>query len=221
MGVRLALVCLAAFANYSLANAATDITELVAERAATEYNAALPPEGWFDVRLADGKSGQGEYIREFWLDPKSGKFIANVVTEMGDVRRVWGAAILTVSIPVPIRRLEPGDIVSGADLQSLEMPWARLSSFAATQMEDLVGMQVRRALVPGRAVARKSVMPPSVVSRGQKVMIELSQGSLRLSVMGRALSDAYLGQEIRVVNLSSNKTIVAVAIADGRVEVRQ
>jgi len=209
------------FANFSLANAATDIEILVAERAAAEYDAALPASSRFDVRLADGKGGQGEYIQEFWIDPKTGKFIANVVTDLGDVRRVWGAAILTVSIPVPTRRVEPGEILTVHDLQLLEMPWARLSSFAVTDQVDLVGMQVRRALLAGRAVARKSVSPPLVVTRGEKVTIELRYGGLSLTARGRALSDAYLGQDIRVVNLSSNKAINAVATADGRVEVIQ
>lgn len=217
--VRLVLGSMAVFAQFSLANAAADIEVLVAERAATEYDAALPAGGRFDVRLADGKGGQGEYIREFWIDPNTGKFIANVVTELGDVRRVWGAAILTVSIPVPTRRVDPGEILTANDLQVYDVAYARLSSFAVTEKSDLIGMEVKRALLPGRSVARKSVVPPSVVSRGEKVTIILKYGAMQLSAHGRALSDGYLGQEIRVVNLSSNKTISVVAVADGRVEV--
>lgn len=50
-------------------------------------------------------------------------------------------------------------------------------------------------------------------------MIELRYGAMRLSANGKAITDAHLGQEVRVVNLSSNKTIVAVATGDGIVEV--
>jgi flagella basal body P-ring formation protein FlgA len=67
----------------------------------------------------------------------------------------------------------------------------------------------------------QSVIPPILVSRGEQVKIELNRGALRLSTLGKAMSDAHLGQEIRVVNLSSNKMITATTIGDGLVEVRQ
>jgi flagella basal body P-ring formation protein FlgA len=76
-------------------------------------------------------------------------------------------------------------------------------------------------LVAGRPIPRQSVIPPKIITRGQKVKILLNQGGLELSARGRAMSDAHLGQVLRVVNLSSNKAISAVATAAGVVKVDQ
>lgn len=194
------------------------ITDLVAERAEQEFGPALPPSGQFVVHLADGLPKDGQYIQEFWIDKDSGQFIANVVTNFGDVTRVWGLAVLSVPIPVVNRRVQPDEILQPRDIEMIDMAWARVHAFAITEYEELVGMQVRRMLSPGRPVHHQSVTPPVIVSRGDKVTIELQYGPLQLTATGKAISDAHLGQEVRVVNLSSNKTIIAIAKGDGLVE---
>lgn len=202
----------------ALPAAAAEIAALVAERATQDFGPGLPENGYFNVRLAEGLPHDGEFIREFWIDRDTGQFIANVVTDLGEVRRVWGMATLTQPVPVPVRRIMPESIVQPEDVEMVEMPWARVNAFAVTELDGLVGMQVRRMLNPGRPVQLQSVQPPVIVSRGERVTIQLSYGGLELSAEGKAISDAHLGQEVRVVNLSSNKTIVGVARADGLVE---
>ena len=200
---------------------AAKITTLVAERASAEYGDALPLNGQFSVRLGERIVTEGEFIREFWIDKKTGRFIANVVTENGNTHRVWGAAMLTVPVPVPNRRILPGAIIEERDLSSIDLAFERLHAFAVTDHADLVGKQVRRMLPAGRPVQRQSVMPPMIISRGDRVSIELKHGALKISAKGKAMEDASLGDEIRVVNLSSNRTIYAIAKGDGVVEVIQ
>lgn len=192
--------------------------ELIAERAEQEFGHAMPENGTFAVRLAQGAPETGDYLREFWIDQDSGQFIANVVTELGNIRRVQGLAVLNVPVPVVNRRIQPEEIVSDGDIEWVDMPWARVHAFAIIEHEGLLGMQVRRMLSPGRPIHRQSVIPPIIVSRGQRVTIELQYGPLQLTAKGKAINDAHLGQEVRVVNLASNKTITAVATADGIVE---
>ncbi|MGE4326600.1 MAG: flagellar basal body P-ring formation chaperone FlgA [Pseudodonghicola sp.] len=198
--------------------AAAEVTDLVAERAARDFGPELPEQGYFKVRLAEGLTTEGELIREFWIDQDTGQFIANVVVPSGEVRRVWGLATLTVPVPVPVRRIMPDTIVQPEDVETIELPWSRVNAYAVTDADGLVGMQVRRMLSPGRPVQLQSVMPPLIITRGDRVTIQLIHGGLQLSAEGKAISDAHLGQEVRVINLSSNKTIVAIARGDGLVE---
>jgi flagella basal body P-ring formation protein FlgA len=116
------------------------------------------------------------------------------------------------------RRVQPDEIIQPRDIEMIDMAWARVHAFAITDYEELVGMQVRRMLAPGRPVHHQSVTPPVIVSRGDQVTIELQYGALKLTAKGKAIADAHLGQEVRVVNLSSNKTITAIATGDGLVE---
>ena len=62
---------------------------------------------------------------------------------------------------------------------------------------------------------------PRIINRGEKVKIRLNHGGLQLTAKGRALDDASKGQELRVVNLSSNKALSTIATAAGVVEVIQ
>ncbi len=214
MAALLLIVLPVPFAN------AAEVTELVAERAVTEFAAAMPDKGRFDVRLAADLPQQGDYISDFWIDRKNGQFIANLVTEQGDTKRIWGVAVLTVPIPVPTRRMLPDEIIAAPDIEIIEMPWQRVNAFAVLSPDELIGKQVRRMLTQGRPVQLQSVIPPIVISRGQKVTIEFYRGPLYLTAEGKAISDAYLGQEVKVVNLSSKKTIVGIARGDGKVEAR-
>ncbi|WP_276151214.1 MULTISPECIES: flagellar basal body P-ring formation chaperone FlgA [unclassified Sulfitobacter] len=203
------------------AASAMKVVDLIEERALSELDAQLPANGQIEIRMAEGAVSEGEFIKEFWIDPDSGQFIANIFTEYGETHRVWGVAVMTIQVPVPARRIMPEEIVTAADITMVEMPMQRVGNFAISSAEALVGQQVRRMLVPGRPVPRQSVIPPIIVSRGDKVKILLSYGGLQLTAVGRAMADAHAGQEIRVVNLSSNKAISAIATKHGTVEVTQ
>lgn len=199
---------------------AEKLTDLVIERAEAEFGMEMPSNGRFEVRLPEGVGSVADYITEFWIDRDSGRFIAIIATQNGILKRVNGVAILKVPVPVVTRRILPDEIVTSADLSTIELPLARVNAFAIMDVNDLIGMQVRRVLARGRPVQRQSVIPPIVVSRGSRVTIQVKSGSLFLTARGKALSDAYLGQEVRVVNLESNKTVVGIARRKGIVEIR-
>lgn len=202
----------------SLANA-TSVTELVAERAVQDLGPEMPETGYFNVLPSNDTPSDGLAIQEFWIDHQTGQFIANLVTKNGELRRISGFALLTLPVPVSNRRLQPNEIIRNEDLDIIELPWQRVSSFAILNSEALVGKQVKRMIVKGRPIHSQSVVPPIIISRGQIVKIHLNQGGLQLVTAGKAIKSAHLGQEVRVVNLSSNKTITAIARGDGVVEV--
>ena len=191
---------------------------MIEERAAAELGATLPDDSRIEIRLAAGAIETGNFVQEFWMDPKTGQFIANIMTDYGMPQRVWGVAVVTIEVPVPTRLILPDEIITADDITGVEMPVQRLGTFAVRSAEDVVGTQVRRMLAAGRPVPRQSIIPPKLVNRGEKVKIVFNQGGLSLTAKGRAMADAHLGQEIRVVNLSSNKTISAIARAQGVVE---
>jgi len=200
---------------------AVEITELVAERVEAEYGAELPGNTVFDVIVPEMIISEAEFITQFWLDRPSGRFVAVVSEESGNLWKVSGIAIAKVRVPIATRRLMPGEIIREIDLATDYLPLARVNTYAVRNSSELVGMQVRRALSKGRPIQKQSVTPPIIILRGSIVTIQLARGALYLSAHGKALADAYLEQEVRVVNLESNKTITAVAKSEGVVEIKQ
>ncbi|MGY6704311.1 flagellar basal body P-ring formation chaperone FlgA [Roseinatronobacter sp.] len=179
----------------------------------------MPARGRFDISIQPGAPEKAVLISAWWMDNSTGRYIANVVTHSGDTRRISGMATLTVSVPVPLRRMMPGDIIDEADLGVIDLPAARIGAYAVTDPTDLLGMQVRSLLTEGRPVMTQSVMEPLVVNRGDLVTIRYLDGALELSSPGRALANAHRGQDVRIVNLVSNATVSGIASADGIVEV--
>lgn len=158
-------------------------------------------------------------LARFWMDQRTGQFIADALLETGEMRRVSGVALAIAHVPVPVRRLMPGELVAEADLAEVEVPLARLPAFAVTDRDTLLGREVRRMLAEGRPVMAQSVMAPRAVTRGQRVTITLRDSGLSLSAPGRALGDAAQGEPVKVVNLATNASVSGLATADGVVEV--
>lgn len=214
---RAALLLLALAAP--LAAAAAPLPLLVEERARDHLGPQLPERAEFEIGFAGSPPSEAALIAEFWMDPASGRFVANAIDDVGGLHRVSGLASVMIPLPVPNRRLMPGDIVSAGDLTEMRLPQARLGPYAVIDPDGVIGMQVRRMLPEGRPVMVQSVMQPLVIERGDEVSISFTDGALRLKAPGRALSDAHRGQEVRIVNTSSNTTLTGIAAAEGIVEV--
>lgn len=215
------LTCLAVTLPVA-ATAATPlpVQDLVAERARDSFGPELPEEGRFDITLrSDQQGAEAVMLSAFWMDRATGQFLANAVGADGRVTRLQGLAVLTVTVPVPVRRMLPGERLGEGDIAMIDMPHARLGAYAVTDPAKLLGKEVRRVLARGRPVMAQSVMEPLVIDRGDKVAIHYDDGKLALSAPGRALDDAHRGQELRIVNLVSNSLVTAVARGEGQVEI--
>lgn len=209
-------VLLAVLSNGALAE---PVKDLVIEKARDTFGAELPEGAQFRVTFQRGGEVDAVLLSAFWMDPSTGQFLANAVTEDGVVERLQGLAILGLSVPVPVRRILPGEVLTKADLKDVDMPYARISAYAVTDAKDLVGKEVRRILSAGRPVISQSVIEPLVITRGDQVSIRYQDGRLALTAPGRAMDDAHRGQEIRIVNLVSNKLVTGVAKDGGVVEI--
>ncbi|WP_102223649.1 flagellar basal body P-ring formation chaperone FlgA [Acidimangrovimonas sediminis] len=214
----LALIALAA-APAALPARAAQVTQLIAEKAAADTGGAMPPAGRYDVTLTPGDVAEATLVSAFVIDRSTGQFAANVVTGAGETWRVTGLATLTVPVPVPVRRILPDELLTKADFTMVALPYRQLGSFAVTSLDRLQGMQVRRVLAAGRPVMVQSVTPPIVIGKGDKVSLEYRKGNMQLSAPGRAITSAEADQEVRVINLVSNRTVTGIARAAGIVEV--
>ncbi|WP_299654754.1 flagellar basal body P-ring formation chaperone FlgA [uncultured Jannaschia sp.] len=84
---------------------------------------------------------------------------------------------------------------------------------------DLVGLEARVNLYPGRPVQTRDVGLPTVVQRNATVPLVFNRGGLTITLEGRALGRAGEGEPVRVMNLSSRNTITGIATSDGAVVV--
>jgi len=112
------------------------------------------------------------------------------------------------------RSLNAGEIV-----QPQDMVWAKAAgapSDAPRDADAVIGMAARRPLREGATVSLRDVAAQQVIKAGEMVQITWSSGGITLSLQGKALSAAAVGQTFNVQNPVSKKIIEAVATAPGQ-----
>lgn len=199
---------------------ADSLSQLLEERVLTQVGHQLPVEAKVDIRILNSARREALMVSDFWYDPASAQYLANVTTEEGDVERIQGLALITIPTPVPVRRMSAGEIIKEADLQTVDLPHAQVATFALLDDEAILGMEVARTLAQGRPVMEQSVRAPLIIDRGDKVEIRYRNGAMSLSAPGKALGNASKDEDVRVVNLISNKTVLAQATEEGIVEIQ-
>lgn len=124
------------------------------------------------------------------------------------------------AIPVLVRPLPRHALVSRDDLKLVDQP---LDSNAQGMIEDpeqIVGMQLTRALNAGSIVRVNQLRKPKVIKRGQQVTLVSGSGGLEVRIQGKALTDAASGERVAVSNLSSGRKVEGIAHSDGTVSVQ-
>lgn len=163
------------------------------------------------------------HVRSFNHDSASGRFSAVVfapdmrpgakrITVTGRLRRL-------VEVPVLSTRKSGTDVIRQSDIDWITFHSDQVGRNVILDADRLIGMSPKRPIQAQRPVRLAEVQPPVLVEKGSRVTISLNAPYLRLTASGRALEDGGIGETIRVQNTQSNKTIDAVVVATGRVEV--
>lgn len=114
-----------------------------------------------------------------------------------------------------VRAIRPMTIISAEDLASLatDVPGAIDSKV------DIIGLEARITLYPGRPIRPGDVGPPALVKRNEFVPLIYQKGGLVIMAEGRALGRAAAGEWVRVMNVSSRTTVSGRVASNGSVHV--
>ncbi|WP_108257772.1 flagellar basal body P-ring formation chaperone FlgA [Mangrovicoccus ximenensis] len=138
------------------------------------------------------------------------------------LRRLLSAAVFIAAAPplaadvlVTSRPVRAGTVLGPSDilLQDGDI------GGALTDPGDAIGMQAIRNLFPGSPIGPGDLQRPHLVERNQPVMMHFVNGALSISTEGRALDGGAIGDTIRVINISSRKTVTGKVLPDGSVAV--
>jgi flagella basal body P-ring formation protein FlgA len=188
----------------------------------------LDPEADLDVSAANlpavpQAASVRLYVEQPSFDAGSGRFSATLVVlpdgAPAERLRLSGRAIISVPVVVVARRITAGQPISAADLREERWPAERVRAGMATTVADVAGRQSRRTLGEGQTVPLSDLAAAAAVKRNEQVVVELVHGGLTLTVAGRAMGDAALGQMVSVLNPSSRQVIEGEAVGPGRVRV--
>lgn len=127
-----------------------------------------------------------------------------------------GRAGATAEVLTYSRSLAAGDIVQPEDVAWTTVQAHLAQGGAPRDAAEVIGLSARRALRAGAAVSARDLSSPQVIARNDAVQVAYVVGGVRLTVTGRALRNAALGEPVAILNASSGRTIDAVASGPGQ-----
>ncbi len=89
-----------------------------------------------------------------------------------------------------------GEVLSADKVELKKLP--RIVSGAATSLEEVVGLRLDRSLQKGAVLLKNYLSRPPLVEKNQMVEIALSRKDIKITGLGRAMSDGMKGDIIEV-----------------------
>ncbi len=162
-------------------------------------------------------------IGQLDYDAGTGKFTAvlTIATDgMAPMHvRVAGEVREMMTVPVPVRRLLPGDVIGPQDLHMVRVHATDMQGAIARLPAQAIGLAVRHPAMPGQPLRVADLMPPPLVQKGGLVSITLDEPGMSLTAQGQALDQGAMGEHVRVMNPSSHAVLDAEIIGENAVRV--
>ncbi|RAK58597.1 flagella basal body P-ring formation protein FlgA [Phenylobacterium hankyongense] len=112
------------------------------------------------------------------------------------------------------RNLTAGDVVQPTDLV-----WGKVAaapSDAPSDPDAIIGLAAKRPLRAGAAVSMRDVAAAQVIKAGETVTVMYQAEGISLSLQGKALGAAGVGETLNVQNTASKRIIQAVVTGPGQ-----
>ncbi len=158
------------------------------------------------------------FLAIIW-DQKSDRFAALVEDQSGTPMRIAGVAVVETKVPVLKSRMNIGDIISERDIEYVNMSSNNRTLSVIETSDSLIGKEIIRSITPGRPIPTENVAAPTVVKRNQEVQIIYKKGGLELISKGKSLSNAAVGDTVKIVRKDAARTLEGIAVSEGVVEI--
>jgi flagella basal body P-ring formation protein FlgA len=160
------------------------------------------------VQLAAARAGLA------WANAEGLKTIVVSAAPNGARNAGAGAARGNVEVLTYARNLQTGEIVQPQDLV-----WATAAAAPAGAPADAdaaIGLAAKRPLRAGAAVTARDLGAAQVIKAGETIIVTFASDGVSLSLEGKAMGPAGVGETLNVQNISSKKIIQAVATGPGQ-----
>jgi flagella basal body P-ring formation protein FlgA len=130
-----------------------------------------------------------------------------------------GIALAQNTAVIPKQVIYPGETISSTQVDVVAVTNPNLAGGYARTKEEVVGMVAKRTLLPGRTIPVNGLREAFAVKRGTSVRLTFSIGNMLISASGTPLTDASVGEVVKVRNIDSGSIVSGTVMADGTVQV--
>lgn len=122
-------------------------------------------------------------------------------------------------VAVSARNLHRGETVAPGDFVFKRTNTSNIAQSYLDTPEQLLGKELRRALRSGSVIKKQDLKEPTMISKGETVVIIARAGALEVKSEATALSNGLLGQQIKVQNQKSKRIVDARVTGRGTAEI--
>lgn len=122
-------------------------------------------------------------------------------------------------VAVLAQPVSAGQTLTATDISFVRHDTGALNNGYLTEPAQLLGMEIKRSLRSGTVLNTDMLAPPLLINRGEQLSIRIQRPGIRIEMKGTALEAGRRGQRIRVRNDQAQKTLTAVVIDKGLVQV--
>ncbi len=162
-------------------------------------------------------------VTQMEFDSGTGRFTALVSVAADGAPaaqlRLSGRMLEMMELPVPRRRMMPGDVIGTGDLEWVRMRAAQAKGELVRAMPEAVGQALRHAVQPGQPIQLADLGRPVVVQKGTPMLLALDTPGIQVTAQGVAMEPAGVGERVHVVNPASRIVVEAEVTGPGRARV--
>lgn len=130
-----------------------------------------------------------------------------------------GIALAQNTAVIPKQVIYPGETIASEQVDVVAVTNPNLAGGYARTKEEVVGMVAKRTLLPGRTIPVHGLREAFAVKRGTSVRLTFAIGNMLISASGTPLTDASVGEVVKVRNIDSGSIVSGTVMADGTVQV--
>jgi flagella basal body P-ring formation protein FlgA len=151
------------------------------------------------------------------ITPGQQSFLIAAESAGKEQARLWVKADLRIfeEVVVSSQPLVSNEIVTGKDVRLERRDVSTLNARPFYRLDDVVGQQVTRAISVNETLTQRNLNRPTLMRRGNAVMLVYETGGLRVEMPGTAEENGRAGELIQVKNPSSGKLLRG-RVLDGR-----
>ncbi len=123
-----------------------------------------------------------------------------------ETKTLWATARIKVykKAVVALKPLKSKSTIGRADVKLARVD-VRETDDSLASVDDVAGMVAERPISPGAVIKKSYIRPEVLVKRGEKVMIKVRSGMIRVRSRGTAAEDGYKGRAVTVRTASGRE----------------
>ncbi len=110
------------------------------------------------------------------------------------------------------RYIRRGEVLKASDLYIGLKRSSRIPADAVHTLKEAVGKVMKRTVAANRVITESMLLDSVLIKKGKRILIVVETDAFRITAPGKLMQTAAVGEFVRVLNLSTKKTLKGILL---------